>query len=354
MDSRWWKRKREKETKQKRERNKTKIIFLISIPLPFFLSPSLSPSSFPPQRMTTQLLFISSLRDASLFLRNIIVSSSLFSSSSSSSSPPPSSLLSLCDEIITNLNTYLITDAQKGHDFFQSRSTTAGNNTNKTFQNYFKMGEKLDFASLLPSFCDRTPFFDLIFANYITFLQEKEKKEETKGGEGEEKEEGREEGLGERLGRERGVEFLEEVKGTFMGKAKIFFDKKVLEHIISSSCPSSPSPPSSPSLFSEITNALSNIQLLEKKCLEYLELQRVNILTPINFAQVSFLSSPLLFPFFSIFFFNFFFFFFQQNIGVFMVSRKITFFCGISSLEPEPRFLFLFPLFPSFSFYLSC
>ena len=225
------------------------------------------------QRITTQQLFLSGLRDAALFLKELVVSSS----------SPSASLLAQVNVFLNNVNSYLYRDVGQCRRWIKRRRNEKKGSQEEGF---FLLGEKVEFCTLLPSFCDRLPFFELVTRGMLYDLEREEQ-----GWKPELREKSQVETLGLNL------QFPEQAKATLMGRAKGIFDQQILEFVFGSNRSEF-----SPDLLKE---ALQKLRQLGKNAINNMIIARIEIMNPINYAQVLFLS---LFCLFILFYFGLFYF----------------------------------------------
>uniref|UniRef100_A0A7S4PCP7 GmrSD restriction endonucleases N-terminal domain-containing protein n=1 Tax=Paramoeba aestuarina TaxID=180227 RepID=A0A7S4PCP7_9EUKA len=210
------------------------------------------------QRITTQQLFLSSLRDAALFLKKQIATCP---------SSAVSSLLPEVNAFLRTVNVYLYRDVQECQRWIKERRQEQQNKekeeeTQGISSSLFHLGEKIEFCTLLPSFCDRVPFFDLVTAGVMYEIDQEERGWQKEGGEQTQ--------LGLNL------QFSKEVNETFMGKAKRSFDGHVLRSAF-------PSPSRSAG---DLQAALKKLQELGRNAMHNMIIARIEIMNPIDYALV--------------------------------------------------------------------
>ena len=207
------------------------------------------------QRITTQQLFLSGLRDALLFLKESILSTS----------SPDSSLLAQVDTFLNNINGYLYRDILACRQWLKTRRDER-KEAGEQGTGLFLLGEKVEFCTLLPSFCDRLPFFELVTAG---MLYEVNRREQNWKPEVTEKSDAKTLGLN--------LQIPPEAKATLMGRAKGIFDRHILEYAFppgpSGSCPN-------------LKEALQKLRQLGRNAMNNMIVARIEIMNPINYAQV--------------------------------------------------------------------
>mmetsp|Transcript_22239 Transcript_22239/g.30595 ORF Transcript_22239/g.30595 Transcript_22239/m.30595 type:complete len:558 (-) Transcript_22239:315-1988(-) len=220
------------------------------------------------QRITTQLLFLSALRDAAFVILQEIDEKLL------SLSPTAGSLLSNCQEFIRGLDGFLYRDVNKCEEWIQQRAQQQQEEEGQEDQGgFYRLGERLDFMTLLPSFCDRVPFYELILAAKIYNELHYNKRGGGGGGAS----------SSSSSTSPSTYSFSQYAKSTRMGKAKLYFDSKVRQYARLSKPFSSGENGEKEGMLQE---SLRSLQRISKQALDGMSCARIEILTPINFSQV--------------------------------------------------------------------
>jgi hypothetical protein len=263
-----------------------------SSPSPLTSAPSSSPSSSP------------------LTSTSVPKSTSILTQPSyySQEHPTYTSNLSFANSLISTIDKYLFRDVNASESWVSHTLQALMTNT-KQWNEIFSLGEKLSFTTLLPSFCDRVAFFELILFGKVNSALRLIKLKHQKIMQQQQQHQHQQQQQQQPLFIQNGIQISLKSSESKMAKAKQIFTEKLIHRIphlsrINSFLSSRLHPQNDTDVVMkdgneetlqtteggitdlDISLAIQAISNLLRSAQQKVSLARVEIITPINFAQV--------------------------------------------------------------------